>query len=494
MTAREIAEGQLWEAINSYWGMLLSLILSPFIFLGIPPIPAFKIVQFLVGLFTIFFVIKWVRRLQLPPLFSTSLLGVLTLLIWMCSLSHTPDLLMVLLLLIYFLQIADAKTIYQKSPWLIGLIGGLLFWCKSYGLPFFIAHFSLWNAYLFFQSKRNKSTSTPSTIRSFYLKGLLSFSLVSFLLIGLLSFKYGSFTTGSSGSYNMNYMGPIMNFIPPYFDAYQNPDTEFTNYIIAEEQGLFGAYGDWSMFESKANFQHYLQRIKQNFSKFYYITYLRDLLILLILFGLLFGINRLRLTTNQKELIFAIIGFLAIYTGGYFLLFPNERYLWINHFLLSGLLFILFAKTLGTSGLRWTVMIGLFAFVMMQSINILDRAAFRSQECAFYQDWSTLEKALNTFDLNQKNILSNIAPTNAKIPDYMDPVCLLMYQYRFKVWGFFRDKKIKTDLQLNQISPTIDYFFLWEADETLKEKFNTFPLIFHHKETGLHIYDLRKDQ
>ena len=486
MSARELAEGNLWEGINSYWGMLFSVLMVPFFWMGFKGLLAVKIVQFLTGCFALWQSLKLFKKFDLRGWFTYFAIILLVLLIWMMSMSHTPDLLIVGLLLLYFNTIySDDYKISSLLALKCGIIGALLYFCKGYGLPFFLVHFTVWNLFLLYDAWR-KETDSSEVIVNNLINGLTIFIFLCGSWILILSTKYGEFTTGSSGTYNWNYMGPEMNFTPPYFDRFHNPETEFTSYFIGEEQGLFGDYGKWNLFQ---NFDHFLERIRANVSKLYYITFLRDLVFLLFVTIVLLIVKKVHIPEKVKGILLPLVFFLFVYDVGYFLLFPNERYIWINHVLLGVLLIRLIQSIWEQTKIQWMGAVLLGATIVLLSINIQDRILLRTDGNDFYNSLKMASPEIQSLDMEGKSIISNIRPADPMLIDYMDPTCLLMYQEGFKIWGFIQTKTLKQmDGRQLQI-PEVDYFFLWEGDE-VRNKLDQYREVLRLEDIGLRIYEL----
>ena len=483
MSSRELSAGMIWEGINSYWGILISVMMVPLMWVGIKGLWAFKVIQIIIGLWGVHLSWQLGQRFRLSERMEFWAMLTVVFLLWMMSMSHTPDLLMAVLLMAYFLEIIKAEN---RSGWKIGIIGGLLFLCKGYGFPFFIAHFTLWHFY----KKLTGDKSQAHVQRNYFLTGMLAFMIIAGSWIAILSFKYGHFTIGSSGSYNMAYMGPKMQFNPPYFDRLQNPETAFTTYFIGEEQGLFADYGKWNPLGSKDNFRYLLKRIPANMSKLYYITFLRDLVVLLLLGLILCWLFGLRLEKDDKTLAITLLIFLGIYNAGYFILFPNERYLWINHIVLTLIFFRMLGGLLKARKTMATANIILACTIVIITINIHDRVTFRTQENAFHTPLHTAQSAISALALEGKNVVSNIKPAPSQIPDYMDPTCLLMYEQRFKLWGFTRTHKLNPAMVAEMTAAGIDYFLLW-GQQTNTAAFSGYAQVYANVDIGLRIFSLQ---
>ncbi|MEM6722447.1 MAG: hypothetical protein AAF598_00340 [Bacteroidota bacterium] len=478
MNARELSQFQVAESINSYWSPLWSWLMVPFFWIGLEGLWPMKILQFGIGLYGVALGLRVLDHLKLRPALILVGGSLLLLSCWMMHLSHTPDLLMAILLLQYFFWIWTKPL----HPIKIGLLGAALFWCKSFGFPFFIAHFLIWSVWYYWQDQDRKFALQSATT-------LFVFLCFSGCWMATMATKFGWVGLGTSGAYNMAYMGPIMNFQPPYFDHFIDPETDFTHYFIAEEQGLFGDYGQWSPFADAKGRAYYWGHLQNNFSKLYYISFLRDGFFLLLFFLAGWWIRRIQVKSEWQAFLWQVFLFLGVYVGGYFLLFPNERYLWIANLLVIPAILVFFA------GFRQIRLIGGFQLIclgILMGVNLLAFAEIRLKDHAFYGQYHLHESAIVQLDLAGKNVVSNRRPYERKLKDHMDIMSYLAYSQKLKVWGLFNTKTLEKEGLIRLLDLPIDYFFLWETAPHAERHFQRHSLVASFPEIDLKIYRLNR--
>jgi len=165
--SEDFLHGRIHEGVNSMWGSLITILIVPFLAVGFSGLTAFKIVQIIVGLFTLHIFLKFLNRFNFSFFGKTfALIPVLPLLV-LGAVILTPDLLLLTTVMWYIFLVSESIFWEKKQAIKIGIAGGLMYWSKSYGFPFFVAHFTILHvliACLFFLNKklkRNKSAILP---------------------------------------------------------------------------------------------------------------------------------------------------------------------------------------------------------------------------------------------------------------------------------------------------------------------------------------------
>jgi hypothetical protein len=201
------ATGDFHDAVNGYWGPLISWLLVPFLLVQLQPLLAYKILTLIIGFFTFIGIRKLSYRFALNErvrLFIS--FAALPMLLSYTIFTASPDLLFLCISLYYLYYIFD--TDYGKKAtfgFIIGLLGALLFLSKSYGFYFFIAHFSL---FTFIYLLKSKNHQERRNVLLKYIFGLIIFLIISSIWIYGLSNKYQHFTISNSGEHNMQLDSP----------------------------------------------------------------------------------------------------------------------------------------------------------------------------------------------------------------------------------------------------------------------------------------------
>ncbi len=479
--AENWAEGNIYEAIGGHWGMLITILLAPLLLLGIPGVLAFKILQFFIGFTALNAFVRILKTVHIGgALRLMSVLLFLPLLIHM-SLTLTPDLLMVSLGLwyIYFMLQPD---FLDRPIWALkaGLAAGLMFLAKSYALPFFVVHFFSSHIFYFFKKKKR------SQILRTFIYGLGIFTLISSAWILLMSVKFKEITIGTSGKYNLALIGTERQNRQVTKGELINPNSRYTSFWAYQEPAHF--VKKWSPFSSKENWNHYTQQLKHNLRSFYYITYIRDGILLILLLG--FGWFFIRQKKEKKipwSIPFTFLSSSFIFTLGYLIILVRPRYFWFSEVLLLLLLIWILNQFQTSLKPIFKKLIFLFTFVII-SINTLTIFQPNVAQLPFFKMLHQVEKELNGFNFEQKRIAIIDIPQSAHL---MEADAYLMYKKRFEFWGQpSREQLLEKGLS-DLEAHGIDYFFLWENEDLKERIFKSTNPIFEHKEIGLTIYQLQ---
>jgi hypothetical protein len=281
--ARQCLAGDFAQAINGYWGPLLSWLMVPVLALGAEPLWAARLVELAAGLATLF-AVRWLAR-QLGA--SRWSVGVVALCVAVPLANYsmilvTPDVLLLFLLTMYCgFVLPEGYRDHGLRGVGAGLFGGLAYLAKSYALPFFLVHFVLINlmhlhrassgaGFSSLRKSRPEGRPAPSglagegrrrVLRNFAL-GMLVFIAVIGLWVGLLTQKYGTFTFGTAGKRAFAMVGP----------EYFGEDPVFETLLAPPSPGAMSYWDDptvvrlntWGPWQSKALFQHQLKLVGGN--------------------------------------------------------------------------------------------------------------------------------------------------------------------------------------------------------------------------------------
>ncbi|MGB9937445.1 MAG: hypothetical protein ACPK7O_06965 [Methanobacterium sp.] len=326
--AQVYLSGNWHDALNGYWGPLFSWLLTPLLQIGFNGVFASKILSLTIGafsliglnrLFYVFNIDLTIKRIMLIAFIPIILFFSLSVI--------TPDLLITCIFLYYLCVIFDQN--YTKKWYygaLCGFIGTMAYLGKSYALPFFLAHFILFNV-IYFLKKVN--VPKRKSIYKNLLIGLSVFFILSGLWIGLISDKYSAFTFGTSASYNQALVGPEPQYHPMYYEGLFTPP--YAGAISSWTDPSYFKFKSWNALKSP---HHQLEIIRNNFITLYNIIQSFSVLAWLII--ILSGMFLLSSFKNDlKEKLLYLLITMLIYSGGYCLVLLESRYIWLVYILLG---------------------------------------------------------------------------------------------------------------------------------------------------------------
>ncbi len=361
--ATKYLSGDWMHVINGYWSPMISwLLIIPLFFIN-DQLFAFKILQVLIGLFTIWQWTKLLDKTSIRKSWKNILVIVLIPFVLVYALLNaTPDLLFMGLLLMLLNQILSGNIFSNASRSIqTGITGAILYLTKGFGFPFFIA---LTLIIILFECRR-KEKNKIAWLNVIRLYGM--FFIISFVWIVTLSLHHGHFTISEAAGFNMSRDAaplpgrpaglPVLNkglYLPlaHSYSAWENPG----EYVSKERVTLFNATSD------------YLKIIKRNLLSIYYFDFSRQVgivfLSLLLLFVIIKGLREL---FKERWRIILLL-FIFLFYGGYTLILVHSRYTWINSLLMLILSAYFIQELFNKKNLKYISTV-LFVFILFLSVK-----------------------------------------------------------------------------------------------------------------------------
>ena len=332
--AQKYINGDFHNAINGYWGPLLSWLIVPLLLLSSNSFNSLylvKLLSLITGFFTIIGIRLLIGNFEIEKTIKiVTLFSLIPLIIYFSFFITTPDLLVTCILVYYLYFIFNLEYPDSKFNGLMcGITGALAYLSKSYALPFFLAHFILFNVFFYFKSIDKKKRSR--ILKNLFI-GLIIFFTISGAWIGLISDKYGKITMGTAGEYNQNVFGPESQGHYEYYIGLVKPPNESA--FSAWEDPSYFKMKSWSPFESWDYFKFQIKIILENIIKTVHIIELFSILSILIITVGIVLITKLNINSNSKDKLIYLITTILLYSGGYVIIFTQERYLWLVNILL----------------------------------------------------------------------------------------------------------------------------------------------------------------
>ncbi len=443
--AENYSSGNFSDAINGYFAPLYSWLLVPFLLAGLPSLMAIKILSLLIGAGCIYATHLLSRHFPITQqthriLLFTSILFT----IYFVYAFSTPDLLMACLLLFYLNIVLNSN--YGRSlrcGILAGIVGGFGYLSKYYALPFFTVHFFVTNLFFFFKQKSVKYRY--AVIKSFVL-GLVVFLILSGGWVSIIGQKYDKFTITTSAKYIYSLMRPGVKGHPVGVQGFLNPANEKATSTWEDPSNL--QTESWNPFKSFDDLKHQIKLSIEFITRIFIITELLSAFAFAILVGILLYMLPLRKQLFEDKLLYLFLCF-GIYTGGFILVLPVERYLWINSYLLlimGGILLpFLFNSAFFTAQRRRALF---FLFWLSFTIYPLKELELENNADKDVFELSQLLK-------DKYEISGNIAShSNYKKPLY------LAFHLNCKYYGAARDNIGGKELYKSLLTNNIEYYFV----------------------------------
>ncbi|MFW5799387.1 MAG: hypothetical protein ACOCV8_01125 [Spirochaetota bacterium] len=472
-------QGNFSEAVNGHWAPLYSWLSIPLFAMNINPLTAMKVLGLIIGLFTLLGFYKLSLKFTMDNFtrkFVNALSGFVILSYAYAFIS--PDLLLVCFLLLYLNLIFNEDYTNKKHYGIItGIVGAFSYFAKHYALPFFIAHFLIFNVIKFIQytDKEERRTILINTIT-----GFMIFIIIASLWIIPISLKYDKFTFFNDGVADP--CGERMAID----NAGLLPLKEHNVYNMWEDPEYIK---ETETYKQKAENCHLLENPliekKDNIiiRMFYGIIYLLKnynmmnyIALPLLIFTLIYIISKFK--EIDRNIIFYTFITVAIYSGGFVVIGgSNIRYLWFCNLLILLLPAYFLTKLFNSDFFKeksdrkrkiikviiYILIILFFSVRPFKVFNIRER----NDKILFPGDEEyNLSRRLEEYN-KEYNIENSIVASNINWHDTF----ALAYHLDFKYLGVL-EKYITPEMLEKDINKyNIDYFFYWTDLNIFKEKY-----------------------
>lgn len=493
--AEKYLNGDYGNAINGYWGPLLSWLLTPFLYFGFSNVFAINALNLLLGIFTI--IGTWILsyRFEISEKIRSIILIALCPIILRISVVQPMDFLL-LCILVYYLCILFKSDYSNKMlhGLLCGLLGALAYLTKAYAFPFFITHFLIMNILHYF---RNSSNAVRKNILKNALAGFILFFLVSGIWIMTISNKYGYYTFSTMRKANFNAPGPEamgggLEFgLPIFKEGFFEPPNE-TAFVVWEDPSYIEGK-KWSPWESWSYFKHFIRLCLKNIAEGLLIfeSFSTLSIAIIIAYILSFCAQPRDKLLSRGDLLYPLVT-IALFTGGYILFHFEQRYLWLSNILLllmgGHILYELLQKDFFKNNFRQSILTIFFivSFIFTPSRHVLQASKGNMDQDMYYM----------STDLKQYNIKGNIASNREYVPvhDAWHKTFRLAYWLNSRYYGQAKanisDEEIGNELK----KYGINYYFFWGESSHIPQFLYDYKELTNGEIPGLKIYSLEKTE
>jgi hypothetical protein len=494
--AEKYVSGDFGNAINGYWGPLLSWLLIPFLFLGSTHLFAINALNWIFGFLTIVGVWRLSYKFEMDDRIRSLILIPLLPILLFISLIQPMDFLL-LCILIYYLNIIFRKDYPDRlfNALLCGVLGAFAYFSKPYGLPFFISHFLLINTCHYF---RNSSKEHKKNVLRNVLAGFVLFSLLSGIWIALISNKYGHITFSNMGRGVFASLGPgsvhgtLEKGDPIIIDGFFEPPNE-TAFVIYEDPS-YARKKTWSPLESRSSFKHFTSNFIENIFEGLriYESYSRLSIAIVIAYILLIFVQPFNKLLTRSDLLYPLLTIL-LYTGGYMPFHFESRYLWIINILLLLMGGNVLTELFKYEFFKKNLLKNILAFIFIVSFVLTPiKSTIYIGKNDINKKMSTLGAELNKrYDIHG-NIASNRQKMQVAIHDSWHNTYRLAYWLNSRYYGQARENISDEDLEKELKTYDIDYYFFWNESISPPRFMLQYKELTGGEIPGLKIYSLNE--
>lgn len=445
--AEKYASGNLGDAINGYWGPLLSWLIVPLILTGMEPLIGIRVVLLAFGLLSLLGINLLLRNFDVGVrLRNLGTLFAIPLLLYLSFFCICPDILFTTFFIYYLLLILSKEYLKGiRGGIFAGILGALAYLSKAFAFPFFLIHFFLFSVLSSYKGR--------SVLKNFFL-GSAVFLIISGLWIFIISHKYQKLIIGTSGGYNFNLVGPNSKGGPFFYEGFFAPPDPSA--LSAWEESSLYPIESWSPFTSKENFLHLIKVVWLNIWEIIKIHLGFSILIPFILFS---SVKKWVKTKGSWQVKWLVITPFLL-SVGYSIFFAYERHFWLGY-----IAFFLLALILARD-----LKLGKIATLVILSSFLLKPLGFFYTNISSYLK-SDLESPRVFFEISQvlKNeygVGGNIA-SNQRWAESL----YLSYFLGARYYGTPENNINDEELEKKLSEKNIDYYFFWEHEFPKKPAF-----------------------
>jgi len=496
--AEKYVTGDFKNAINGYWGPLLSWLLVPFLYFGATHLFAVNALALVFGISTMTGVWFLSYRFEMGERIRSAVLISLVPVLLFVSLVQPMDFLL-LCVLVYYLAIVF-KSDYPdtvRNGLISGTLGAFAYFSKPYGLPFFISHFILMHVCHFLRS--GPGPGRKKVLRNF-VAGIVMFTLLSGVWISLISIKYDRLTFSNMGRGVFAALGPrsqhetLEKGDPIFYEGFFAPPNE-SAFVIYEDPS-FARKQTWSPLESRSSFRHFIDNVSKNVFEFLsiYESFSRLAIAIIIAYVLLLLTRPIDKPVLRHEILYPLMT-VTLYTAGYLPFHFETRYLWIVNilFLLMGghLLTVLFKNEFFRSDIKKAFLTGFF--VLSFIITPVKSYMYMSSYC-MNKEMHDLGTVLDErYDI-RGNIASNREVRHITTHDSWHRTFRLSYWLKSRYFGQARENISDDELQAELNKQGIDHYFFWGDPKDIPSFLFRYKEITGGEIPGLRIFSLKEER
>jgi hypothetical protein len=348
---KDYAAGRWGEAINGYWGPLMSWLLAPLLALNMSDSTAVKGVAFLGGLVAFAGVIALSQRFAMSRSVRAIALAIAGLMVSCMMLGTVPDMLLASVLLFYVAILLGPRYASSVRPAVLcGILGAVAYFTKSYAFFLFAVHFTLANIVFWLRSHGPGRIQVVKNC----IAGLAVFAILSAPWIAAISWKEGRPVLSTTGTYNYRLAGPKSLGYPSQHGLL--PPSR-SHSISAWEDPRPDYLPSWSPLISVSAFHHQLVLVNRNATRIArYLMHVSPLLLLILPAYILSSLKRGRRWFDEWVV---PVMTLFLYPAGYLLVTVEDRYLYIMALLLLLMAFCAYDGMVGNRPLSRVLRLGL---------------------------------------------------------------------------------------------------------------------------------------
>lgn len=496
--AKKYMAGNYKDAVNGYWGPLLSWLFIPFLYFGASHVFTINAINLIVGLLTLFGTWVLSYRFELTEKVRSVIMVVLLPVMLLFSIVEVFDFLLACFIIFYLGVIFNNEypnRIYKAV--LCGVFGALAYFCKSYAFPFFLVHFLTMNILHFI---RSSSKEEKHKVLRNAVTGFVVFAVICTPWIAAISSKYGHITFSNTGKGNFAPIGPedpksgLERGVPIFHKGLFAPPNNTATSVWEDPSYIWKDIKSWSPFDSAEHFKYFISNIVRNVfdTLDIYESFSRLALSIIVAYFLLFASTSFNKQLLQGESLYSFIT-VIIYSGGYLPFHLEHRYLWTVNILLllmgGYILSVLFKSDFFNKKTRENILIAVFAIsFMITPLKSFGQAGKGNINKEMYMLSNSLKDKYNIHG----NIASNREWQHIATHDSWHKSFRLSYWLDSKYYGQ-TEANIDDNSLISELEKfNIDYYVIWGQNQNIPQFLSKHREVTNGSYPDLKIYSLKE--
>jgi hypothetical protein len=493
--AKKYLQGDFTNAVNGYWGPMLTWLFIPFLYFGAGEVFAINAVNLVVGLLTILGVWRLSYRFEISEPIRCAVLAALLPIMLLFSVVEIFDFLLVCFI-VYYLNVVFNNEYQSRltSGVLCGFFGALAYFSKSFAFPFFIVHFLIMNILHFIRcSEQERKKVLRNAIA-----GFVVFAIIILPWVSALSTKYGKLTFSNTGKGNFASIGPddpetgLERGVSIFHQGLFAPPNKTATSIWEDPSYIWKDVTSWSPLDSAKHFKHFLKNTVRNaFDTIsVYESFSRLAVAIVVAYILLILTGPFNKQMLRGDMLYSFIT-VAVYSGGYLPFHLEHRYLWLVNILLllmgGHLIHILFRNDFFSKPARRNILLVIFALsFMITPLKSFAQAGGNNINKDMYLFSSELKDKYQI----KGNIASNREWVHEPVHDSWHKTFRISYWLGNRYFGQTRAVLSNDELTKELEKYNIEYYFIWGESQSIPEVLSQYKEITNGEYPDLKIYSI----
>jgi hypothetical protein len=497
--AEKYLRGEFTDAVNGYWGPLLTWLFIPFLYFGVSPVIVINTLNLIIGIFTALGVWRLSYRFEVTEKIRGAILIALLPVMLLFSMVEIFDFLLVCFIVCYLSVIFNNDYHNKISRGMFcGFFGAFAYFSKSYAFPFFIVHFFIMNILHFI---RCSSKAEKQNVLRNAAAGFIIFAIIIAPWIAAISVKYEGFTFSNTGKGNFASIGPedpetgLERGVIIFHDGLFPPTNETATSVWEDPSYIWKDVVSWTPLDSPLHFKHFIKNIAKNVIETIniYESFSKLAVAIMVVYLLLLAAGPFDKQLLRGDRLYSFLT-VIIYSGGYLPFHVEHRYLWTINILLLLMGGYVLNELYKNNFFRKTSLTNILLVIFVLSFMITPLKSFAGAgKHNINKDMYFFSEILKDKYNIKGNIASNREWQHVPIHDSWHKTFRLSYWLDSKYFGQTQAVISDEDLKGDLIKHNIDYYLIWGESPHIPDVLSNYKELTNGEYPDLKVYSLKEE-